>query len=131
MRQWTDIRQAAELCPAYRAKRDMYVARNELPNLILFDCALDSIPGAFDQLKGFVNQYAAGKISVDVFHTEVCILCIEASDPCVVCPTGHGGSPTLARNVFDQEFHLLLAGLTWEKECAALDAHIAWLNDLA
>jgi hypothetical protein len=132
MREWTDIREAAELCPAYRAKRDSYVARNELPHLILFDCALESTPGAFDQLKRFVNQYAAGTISADAFHTEVCILCIEASDPCVLCPKGLSPySATLARNVFDQEFHLLLAGLTWEKESAALDAHISWLIDLA
>jgi hypothetical protein len=128
MREWTDIREAAELCPAYRAKRDAYVARNELPHLILFDCALESTPGAFDQLKRFVNQYAAGTISADAFHTEVCILCIEASCPTGPCPRG---SPILARNVFDQEFHLLLAGLTWEKESAALDAHISWLIDLA
>ena len=122
MPQWKDIRQAAALCTAYQAKRDIYAARNELPHLILFDCALDYTPGAFDQLKGIVNQYAAGVISADVFHTSVCILCAEA------CIAGHPGGPTLASYVFDEEFHLLLGGLTIEKEIAALSVHIAWLS---
>lgn len=117
-----DIREAAALCPAYQAKRDIYAARNELPHLILFDCALDYTPGAFDQLKGIVNQYAAGGISADVFHTNVCILCEEA------CIAGHPGGPTLASYVFNEEFHLLLGGLTIEKEMAALRVHIAWLS---
>jgi hypothetical protein len=120
-----DIREAAELCPAYRAKRDAYVARNELPHLILFDCALEYTPGAFDQLKWLVNQYALGEISVDLFHTAVCILCAEA------CVPGHPGGPTLARYVFNEEFHILLVGLTRAKEKEALDVHIAWLNDLS
>jgi glycine cleavage system protein P-like pyridoxal-binding family len=118
-----DIREAAELCPAYQAKRDIYTARNELPQLILFDCALDYTPGAFDQLKGLVNQYAAGGISADVFHTNVCILCAEA------CIPGHPGGPTLASYVFNEEFHLLLAGMTIEKEMAALRVHIDWLSE--
>ena len=120
-----DIREAAERCPAYQAKRDAYVARNELPHLILFDCALDYTPGAFDQLKWLVNQYAIGAICVDDFHTGVCILCAEASVP------GHPGDATLARYVFNEEFHLLLGGLTRAKEKEALDVHIAWLSDLA
>jgi hypothetical protein len=120
-----DIREAAASCPAYQAKRDIYAARNELPHLILFDCALDYTPGAFDQLKGIVNQYAVGGISADVFHTNVCILCAEA------CIPGHPGGPTLASNVFNDEFHLLLGGLTIEKELAALNVHIAWLSLLA
>ena len=127
-----DIREAAERCPAYLAKRDIYVARNELPHLILFDCALDYTPGAFDQLKWLVNQYAIGAITADDFHTAVCILCAEA---CVPGPLpavgGHPGGPTLARYVFNEEFHLLLGGLTRAKEKEALDVHIAWLNDLA
>jgi hypothetical protein len=72
-----------------------------------------------------VNQYAIGAISADDFHTAVCILCAEASVP------GHPGDVTLARYVFNEEFHLLLGGLTREKEKEALDVHIAWLSDLA
>jgi hypothetical protein len=119
----SDIRELAEANEFYRATKADYIARGELLTLALFDCALQTTRGAFQDLKHLVNCYAMGDIPVSHMHSQILRICIEASGEC-------GGS-NWPLKVFRHEFHLLLGGLSPQQVAEAQAYHEEWRRNCA
>lgn len=119
----SDIREIAEeQNEFYRATKADYIARGELLTLALFDCALETSPGAFDLVKRLVNQYAVGEITVSEMHHSIMVVCLSAGAEC-------GGS-NWPLKVFRHEFYLLLGGLSTAKRDEAIFYHDTWRKNV-
>jgi hypothetical protein len=95
-----------------------YIARGELLTLALFDCALQTTRGAFDQVKRLVNFYATGQISVTKMHCDILDICLRAGLDC--------GLSNWPLKVFRHEFYLLLGGLSTQQRDEAIFVHDTW-----
>jgi hypothetical protein len=95
-----------------------YIARGELLTLALFDCALQTTRGAFDQVKRLVNFYATGQISVTKMHCDILDICLRAGLEC--------GLSNWPLKVFRHEFYLLLGGLSTQQRDEAIFVHDTW-----
>ncbi len=114
----SDIRELAEANEFYRMTKADYIARGELLTLALFDCALQTTRGAFDQVKRLVNFYATGQISVTKMHCDILDICLRAGLEC--------GLSNWPLKVFRHEFYLLLGGLSTQQRDEAIFVHDTW-----
>jgi hypothetical protein len=114
----SDIRELAEANEFYRTTKADYIARGELLTLALFDCALQTTRGAFDQVKRLVNFYATGQISVTKMHCDILDICLRAGLEC--------GLSNWPLKVFRHEFYLLLGGLSTQQRDEAIFVHDTW-----
>lgn len=114
----SDIRELAEANEFYRMTKADYIARGELLTLALFDCALQTTRGAFDQVKRLVNFYATGQISVAKMHCDILDICLRAGLEC--------GLSNWPLKVFRHEFYLLLGGLSTQQRDEAIFVHDTW-----
>ena len=115
----SDIREIAEeQNEFYRATKADYIARGELLTLALFDCALQTSPGSFDQVKRLVNEYAMGEIALSEMHRRIMVICIDAGADC--------GGICWPLKVFRHEFYLLLGGLSNAQRDEAIFYHDTW-----
>jgi hypothetical protein len=95
-----------------------YIERGELLTLALFDCALQTSHGAFDQVKRLVNFYATGQLSISLMHSDILGICLQAGDEC--------GLSNWPLKVFRHEFYLLLGGMSTQKRDEAIFYHDTW-----
>ena len=119
----SDIRELAEANEFYRMTKADYIARGELLTLALFDCALQTTRGAFEQVKRLVNFYATGQISITKMHCDILDICLRAGLEC--------GLSNWPLKVFRHEFYLLLGGLSTQQRDEAIFVHDTWRRHCA